>query len=129
MDINFEEGIIKIKDYLIISPEYNFEKFKASKLYNGQDETRFMWLEKAYVLDDRKWKIGLIFIKQKIYGVTLTCIEQNFSAIDEPKRKEFHNEILKKYGINEERIFNWGKVSSIYDERSNVSSILIKYNL
>ena len=43
------------------------------------------------------------------------------------KRKILHDDILNELGINQQMEYSWGKISSDYDARSNVSSIDIMY--
>ena len=38
-----------------------------------------------------------------------------------------HNKILKEYGLSKENQFEWGNIKSLYDRRSDVSSIAIIY--
>ena len=47
--------------------------------------------------------------------------------VDEDKRKILHDDILNELGINQQMEYSWGKISSDYDARSNVSSIDIMY--
>ena len=68
------------------------------------------------------------------------CDDKEFSEEDEYKRKLFHDEILielykkifhddilNKLWWKRQMEFSWGKISSDYDPRGNVSSINIVY--
>lgn len=59
--------------------------------------------------------------------VSLICCDDEFSEFHEPKRKLLHDEILSKNGISTDTEYKWGKITSEYDSRSNLSSINILY--
>ena len=59
--------------------------------------------------------------------VSLICCDKEFSEKDEDKRKILHDDILNELGIDHQMEYSWGKISSDYDARSNVSSIDIMY--
>lgn len=59
--------------------------------------------------------------------VSLICCDKEFSERNEDKRKLLHDNILKELGINQQMEYSWGKISSDYDARGNVSSIDIEY--
>ena len=59
--------------------------------------------------------------------VSLIYCELELSAEQEPKRKEVHDKILQDIGINQKKEFEWGKISSEYEVKSNISSINIIY--
>ena len=61
--------------------------------------------------------------------VSLVCCDRDFTVQDEFKRKEFHDEILKGYGITGSKEYDWGSVSSDYDRRGNTSSINFTYHI
>ena len=52
---------------------------------------------------------------------------KSFRKKNEDKRKLLHDNILKELGINQQMEYSWGKISSDYDARGNVSSIDIEY--
>ena len=123
--ININDGIITIAEGLVITPKFSFEQFKKTKFYNNQDGIKMIYLDKQQVIDGRKYMISLFFRMNIIYMVSLICCDVDFTENEEQKRKLLHDDILKEYGINKQKSFDWGKISSDYDKRSNVSSINI----
>ena len=85
----------------------------------------FLYLIKK--IDNRKYIVSLFFRNGKIYMVSLICCDKEFSEKDEDKRKILHDDILNELGIDHQMEYSWGKISSDYDARSNVSSIDIMY--
>lgn len=57
--------------------------------------------------------------------LSLICCDEEYSEKDESKRKDLHDVILKELGVHENSNFEWGEIKSIYDARSNISSINI----
>lgn len=121
------KGIVKISDELIVSPGFSFEQFKKTKFYNGQDGIRIIYLDEMQVIDGRKYIVSLFFRADKIYMVSFMCCDKEFLECEEDKRKILHDEILMELGIKEQKEYNWGKISSGYDYKSNISSIDIVY--
>lgn len=54
---------------------------------------------------------------------------KNISESNEIDRKTIHDKILSENGIQNNVSYNWGKIISEYDPRSNISSIDIFYNI
>lgn len=125
LDIN--NGVIEISDELTIFPDYSFEQFKNTRFYNNQDGVRIFYLDEQQIIDSRKYIVSLFFRNGKIYMVSLICCDKEFSEKNEDKRKLLHDNILKELGINQQMEYSWGKISSDYDARGNVSSIDIEY--
>lgn len=125
--INLKDGKIKTKEGLSIDSNYTFDDFKSSKFYNGQDGIRIIYLEEKQTMNGNKFIISLFFREQKIYMVSLICCDFEFSDSDEPKRKLIHDEFLRKEGISIDVEYKWGKITSDYDSKSNLSSINITY--
>ena len=125
--IDIKRGEIKTKGGLIIYPNYTFNDFKSSRFYNGQDGVRVIYLDEKQMIDNQEFIVSLFFRNSKIYMLSLICCDFEFTASDESKRKLIHNEILKKIGIDSKEKFTWGKISSDFDARSNISSINILY--
>lgn len=125
--INLIDGKIKTEEGLLIGPNYTFDEFKSSKFYNGQDGIRIIYLDDKQTLINKKFIISLFFREHKIYMVSFICCDFEFSDSDEPKRKLIHDEILREVGINIGVEYDWGKITSDYDSRSNLSSINIVY--
>lgn len=125
-DIN--DGIVAISEELIIFPNFSFEQFKCTKFYKNQDGVRIIYLDGQQIIDNRKYIVSLFFRDGRIYIMSLICCDRKFSEKDEDKRKILHDDILlDELGIKEQKEYSWGKISSDYDARSNVSSINIMY--
>ena len=120
-------GFFKISDELTIFRGFSFEQFKNTKFYKNQDGVRSFYLDEQQIIDNRKYIVSLFFRNGKIYMVSLICCEKEFSEKEEDKRKILHDDILNELGINHQKKYSWGKISSDYDARSNVSSIDIMY--
>ncbi len=121
------DGFISISDKLTIYPDFSFEQFKHTKFYNNQDGIKIIYLDEEQIIDDRKYIVSLFFRNRKIYMVSLICCDKEFSENDEKKRKILHDDILNELGIRPQERYHWGKISSDYDYRSNLSSINITY--
>lgn len=126
--INKKTGVIEIGADLRISPTYKFSDYKKTPYYNGEDGIKEITLNKEQEIDGRHYFVSLIFREQLIYSVSLINSDKIFSEEEEPKRKELHDKILQNYGINLDSVYSWGKISSEYDSRGNISSISIYYN-
>ena len=125
--LDISNGFFKISDKLIIFPGFSFEQFKNTRFYKNQDGLRIFYLDEQQIIDNRKYIVSLFFRNGKIYMVSLICCDKEFSEKDEHKRKILHDNILNELGINQQMEYSWGKISSDYDARSNVSSIDIMY--
>lgn len=125
--IDISNGFIKISDDLTIFPGFSFEQFKQTKFYKNQDIERVINLDGLQIIDNRKYFVSLFFRYTKIQTVSLVCDDKEFSEEDENKRKLFHDEILNELGWNPRTEYSWGKISSNYDPRGNVSYIHILY--
>lgn len=112
---------------LTIFPGFSFEQFKNTRFYKNQDGVRIFYLDEQQIIDNRKYIVSLFFRNGKIYMVSLICCDNKFSEKDEDKRKILHDDILNNLGIDQQMEYRWGKISSNYDARSNVSSINIMY--
>ena len=71
--------------------------------------------------------MGLFFKEGIIYMVSLINCEKELSEKDEPERKIIHDEILLKKGVEAGKQYSWGRVTSEYDARGNVSSINVYF--
>ena len=125
--LDFNNGFLKLSDELTIFPGFLFEQLKKTRFYKNQDGVRVFYLDDSQIIDNRKYIVSLFFRNGKIYMVSLICCDKEFSEKDEVKRKILHDDILNELGINHQKKYSWGKISSDYDARSNVSSINILY--
>lgn len=125
---NITDGYIKISEDLTVFPNYSFEQFKQTIFYNNQDGIRIIYLDNQHIIKNRKYIVSLFFRNGIIYMLSLICCDEEFTEINEEKRKILHNNILKEWGLKEQNEYSWGKISSDYDNRSNISSINIIYS-
>ena len=125
--LDISNGFFKISDKLIIFPGFSIEQLKNTRFYKNQDGLRIFYLDEQQIIDNRKYIVSLFFRNGKIYMMSLICCDKEFSEKDEDKRKILHDDILNELGINKQMEYSWGKISSDYDARSNVSSIDIMY--
>lgn len=125
--IDMKNGVIKINEQLVINPNYTFDQFKQTKFYTGQDGIRMIYLDESQSIMGNKYIVSLFFRDAVIYMVSLISCDKEVSELDEPQRKRFHDEILSQKGIDIEKQYNWGKITSEYDARSNISSINIYF--
>ena len=98
-----------------------------TKYYTNQDGIRIIYLDEPQIIKNRKYIVSLFFRDGKIYMLSLICCDEEYSEKDESKRKDLHDLILKELGVLENSNFEWGEIKSIYDARSNISSINIIY--
>ena len=126
--LDISNGFFKISDEITIFPGFSFEQFKHTRFYKNQDGLRIIYLDEQQIIDNRKYIVSLFFRNGKIYMVSMICCDKEFSEKDEDKRKILHDDILNELGINQQMEYSWGKISSDYDARSNVSSIDIMYS-
>lgn len=125
--LDISNGFLTISDELMTFPGFSFEQFKHTRFYKNQDGLRIIYLDEQQIINNRKYIVSLFFRNGKIYMVSLICCDKEFSEKDENKRKILHDNILNELGINQQMEYSWGKISSDYDTRSNVSSIDIMY--
>lgn len=125
MDIS--KGIVEIDNELVVKPNFTFEQFKETKFYLNQDGIRIIYLDGPQIIKNRKYIVSLFFRDGKIYMLSLICCDEEYSEKDESKRKDLHDAILQEFGVFENSNFEWGEIKSIYDARSNISSINIIY--
>ena len=125
--LDISNGFLIISDERTIFPGFSLEQFKHTRFYKNQDELRIIYLDEQQIIDNRKYIVSLFFRNRKIYMVSLICCDKEFSEKDEGRRKILHDDILHELGINQQMEYSWGKISSDYDARSNVSSIDIMY--
>ena len=124
--IDFENGIITI-DEVMLGPGYSFNDFMFTRLFDHQNENRFFWLEEKKTIGDNTFAVGLAFQNRILLLAELMCVDEEFTWETEEKRKELHDRILRKYGINEKKEFRWGRVRSDFDRKSCISSIVFAY--
>ena len=126
--IDFENGIVTV-DGVSLGPGYSFADFLLTRLYDHQDENRFFWLKGNKPIGESRFGVGLAFRDGTLSTLELLCVDAEFTWETEEKRKDLHDRILRRYGINEEAQFRWGSVSSEFDRKSCISSIVFAYRL
>lgn len=122
------KGVISLSDDLVITSRYTFDQFRSTRYYERQNPERAFWLEEKFMLQGHTFMAGLFFRNGVIYMLSLLCCDWEFGMEEEKKRKELHDEILKSAGIAQTE-YQWGHIKSVYDARSNISSIDIDYKM
>ena len=125
--IDVTNGEVSTREGLVIGPNYSFDKFKTTKFYNGQDGVRIIYLDEHQTIYGRQFIMSLFFRDGIIYMVSLICCDEKFSESNERDRKKIHDKILTEMGLLQGEKYQWGKIVSEYDVRSNISSININY--
>lgn len=125
--MDFENGILRIEGESFC-PGYSFEMFRHSAFFNNQDGIRIIYLDGVKQIEGKKFIISLFFRDYVIYMISLICCDKDFTPETEKERKVLHDKILSEHCIMNEKEFPWGKVTSEYDDRSNLSSINLIYN-
>ncbi|EAC6401925.1 hypothetical protein B9F79_15540, partial [Listeria monocytogenes] len=115
--LNTVNGELKINDELIVHPEYQFDEFKNTEYYDGQDGIKIIYLEKIQKIDTYHYFVNLFFKEKQLYSVSLINCDQNISESNEIDRKTIHDKILSENGIQNNVSYNWGKIISEYDPR------------
>ena len=106
-------------------PGYTFEDFKKTHFYNNQDGIRIIKLENMVYIEEHQYIVNLMFENFNLYMIQLYCVDDITLTSEEIIK--VHNKILEEYGLSEENQFEWGNIKSLYDRRSDVSSIAIIY--
>ena len=122
------KGVISFSDDLVITSGYTFEQFRNTRYYKGQNPERVFWLDEKFTFQGHSFMVGLFFRSGVIYMLSLLCCDLEFGMEEEKKRKELHDEILQSWGI-ERSDQEWGRIESVYDARSNISSIDLVFSL
>lgn len=127
MCTDIRNGILRLSEDLIMSPGYTFEDFKKTSYYKGQDGIRVITLDDRYNIEGNTFLVSLVFVDGRLDNVSLVCTDEEFSWETEPERKKLHDRILNDWGLSGENLFEWGNISSVFDAKSCVSSIVIRY--
>ena len=122
------KGVISFSDDLVITSGYTFEQFRNTRYYKGQNPERVFWLDEKFMFQGHSFMVGLFFRSGVIYMLSLLCCDMEFGMEEEKKRKELHDEILQSWGIVQLE-HEWGYIKSVYDARSNISSIDLVFSL
>ena len=123
-----DKGVISLSDDLVITSGYTFDQFRATRYYKGQKPERVFWLDEKFMFQGHSFMVSLFFRSGVIYMLSLLCCDLEFGMEEEKKRKELHDEILQSGGIGRSDQ-EWGYVESVYDARSNISSIDLVFSL
>ena len=121
-----DKGVLSLSDDLVITSGYTFDQFRSTRYYERQNPERVFWLDEKFMFQGHSFMVSLFFRSGVIYMLSLLCCDLEFGMEEEKKRKELHDEILQSWGI-ERSDQEWGYVESVYDARSNISSINIVY--
>ena len=107
-------------------PGYTFEDFKKTHFYNNQDGIRIIKLENMVYIEEHKYIVTIMFWNYNLHMIELHCADD--ITLTSEEMIKVHNEILEEYGLLMENKFEWGSIKSLYDKKSDVSSIAIMYN-
>lgn len=121
------KGVISLSDELVIASGYTFEQFRNTRYFKGQDPKRVFWLDEKLLFQGYSFMVSLFFRNGVIYMLSLLCCDKEFGMREEKKRKELHDGILQSWGIVQPE-HEWGYIKSVYDPRSNISSIDIVFS-
>ena len=127
MGLDISKGTVRLSDDLVIFPGYSFKMFKNTQYYCNQDGIRMIVLDGEFVIENRHYKASLCFRKRRIYFLELMCVDEEFTWETEPQRKSLHDRILAEWGLSEHNDFDWGKITSHFDPKGWIGSILIEY--
>lgn len=127
MLINQDNGVVIINAKLKVEPHFNFDDFKNTPFFHGQDAIRIIRLADKQEIDGNEYLVSLFFRNNEIYSVSLILNDKSITEKNEKMRKSIHDKILRGNGLQSNNIFYWGKVISEYDARSNISEITIYY--
>ena len=116
------KGVISLSDDLVITSGYTFDQFRSTRYYERQNPERVFWLDEKFMFQGHSFMVGLFFRSGVIYMLSLLCCDMEFGMEEEKKRKELQDEILQSWGIVQLE-HEWGYIKSVYDARSNISSI------
>lgn len=125
--MNLRSGIIEINGE-IITPGYTFEDFQNTAFFEGQDGIKIIRLNGTVRIGENNFITSLFFRNKILYMISMICVDIDLPFSEEIKRKQFHDEILTKNGLDTESYFDWGSIKSVYDPKGNVSSINVIYN-
>lgn len=126
--MNFDNGEIIINKEKIFRG-YTFEMFKKNPFFDGQDESKIIYLKDKYLIDSNKYLVSFLFENNYLQIISLLCVDIDIPFEEEVKRKELHDGILHKLGLEEYAVFDWGEIESTYDPKGNVSHIHIMYKI
>lgn len=127
MMIDVKNGSFKVNDNLKFFPGFSFKDFERTPYYKGQDGVRTIYLDEPQKIGDYIFLVRFFFKNNLIYMVSLINCDKDFQENEEENRKSIHDLILQEKGIENGKLYKWGKVVSEYDARSNMSSINIFY--
>ena len=100
-----------------------FMKVLVKQINKELFEANFDIIENDEVIGNLNLKGHLGTPEVKLTG---KLYDKEFNMEEEEKRKEYHDEILKTWGITQS-VFQWGYIKSEYDSKSNISSIDIVF--
>ena len=123
--MNWKEGkfIIEGEEFY---PGYTFEDFKKTHFYKNQDGILKIQLENMLYIEKHKYIVNIMFWNYNLYMIELYCADD--ITLTSEEMLKVHNKILEEYGLSEINKFKWGSIESIYDRKSDISSIAIIYN-
>ena len=126
MLIDLETGNINL-DGVIFHKGFTFEEFKKTQLYKNQDEKMVIFLLKTKI-DKYEYYTSVYFNSCIISKIYLEVEDERITGFENvPQLKYIHDNILKEYGIIDGKKYSWVTISSVFDPKGCVSSIIIEY--
>ena len=139
MIINKTTGAIYLPESILITAEMTRLDFEASslgknsKLFVKNDPWNSFHLPKI-VLADKRLNVIVFFEWNRLTRVDIAFnLDLNvttwadWSYENEMANKKYHDALLEENLGQPPYVFSWGKVISVYDERSEGSEIIITY--
>ncbi len=127
-EYSLQSGYFALSPDLIIDKEYTFDQFRKTKYFTDQDPIRVFWLENPFLLRNYNFLVSFFFRDNKIYMLSLVCVDREYDMAQEEERKKYHDKILEEWEVETEYKYPWGMIESNYDKRSNISSIDIVFD-
>jgi hypothetical protein len=140
--IDKKTGTIKISDSIELGPKSEFENFVSLKL-GEQKETRdfgngFKWLDFKNVKVNREYfNISFCFKNKVLLEILIVFNDRpfdldsnwdNWNEQEEIETLKMFRGWIKRH-FNEQTKFNWGEVLASFDEKSQASSIIVRYSV
>lgn len=130
------ESDISINPVLKKSEVYNSRIYKEYLRNEIDIGNSFYWFHfKLITLLGVEMYIGLCFYGEHLNSVHMAIVSNDFgtswndwSKEKELERKKAHDSWLLKNIGNPPYVYNWGTISSVYDNKGAVSKIIINFN-
>lgn len=102
----------------------SFDEFRNSRLYKGEQDNRFFWLDGTYEIngiDKQYYKVGLCFRNNRILRVELFCANEKDYSYSSEKDSEVYAKVKNDTSLR------YKSIEYSYDKRNAYSSIVIVF--